>query len=95
MAPINLPLTLRHLSSHGFNYTLRALQASNDSLDSQLSPIGEKIAFTTRVWFGSHRQEMELLVDTGSSVSSIPSFYVCLVDLGRPHRLHRADHHVA
>ena len=71
---LDLPLTLRHLSSHGSQSTLRSLQQLNDSLDSQLSPIGEKIAFTTRVWFGSHRQEMELLVDTGSSVSSFPSF---------------------
>ena len=83
LGTLDLPLTPRHLSSHGFQSTLRSLQPLNDSLDSQLSPIGEKIAFTTRVWFGSHHQEMELLVDTGSSVSSIHSF-MCVVDLGRP-----------
>jgi hypothetical protein len=66
LATFDLPLTRRVLTSSDGSSSSRLL----DTIDTDIDTIGEQIAFTTQMYFGSASQPMEMLVDTGSSVSS-------------------------
>lgn len=46
-------------------------QTEGSPFDFTIDPIGFQIAFTIEMEFGAKRQPMELLLDTGSSVSSL------------------------
>ena len=38
------------------------------TIEEKITPLGHQVAFTVTAYFGSQRQPLQMLVDTGSSV---------------------------